>query len=347
MKKNRKLTQCLNCDQNLSLEDNFCPHCGQENMDKNVSIGLFIKDFFSNYISFETKLFRTIPIFISQPGRLSIEFNEGKRTKYIHPIRMYLILSIFYFFIISSLLPKNLMDKAINLNSTPPDSSTSTVINLTDSLEQKEIQELKETFGDISTDSLSKKLNLPDTLDSSPLPTKSDWQELKIMAQDEEIPDSTFMDLLHNKYNFMTDLDDTIVRNFIANSNLFFIESAKNLPVMMFVLLPFFALFMKLLYIRNPGFYVEHLVEGLHLHSFAYLIYGLGLLLIKFTPGISEWTFWLCFIVVSTYTYISLLKTQKQGWFKTLVKFWLLGFFYFTTLSIAILVELYLSLLLV
>ncbi|WP_186754721.1 DUF3667 domain-containing protein [Echinicola salinicaeni] len=347
MKKNRKLTHCLNCNQKLSNEDNYCPHCGQENMDKNVSIGLFIKDFFSNYISFETKLFRTIPIFISQPGRLSIEFNEGKRTKYIHPIRMYLILSLFYFFIISSLVPKNLMDKAINLNSSPPDSTTSTAINITDSIKQKEIQKLNKTFGDVDTDSLTKELNLPDSLASSPLPSKSAWQELKVAAQDEDISDSAFMDMLHNKYNFMTDLDNTIIRNFIANSNLFFIESAKNLPLMMFVLLPFFALYMKLLYIRSPNFYVEHLVQGLHLHSFAYLIYGLGLLLIKFTSGIGEGTFWFCFIAVSTYTYISLLKTQKQGWFRTLLKFWLLGLFYFITLFIAILAELYLSLLLV
>jgi hypothetical protein len=52
----------------------------------------------------------------------------------------------------------------------------------------------------------------------------------------------------------------------------------------------------------------------------------------------------LCFILVSTYAYFSLKKISGQGWFKTLIKFSLLGIFYLTILSIAIVLELYYSL---
>ena len=37
-KKRRKVEICRNCHTILSLENNFCPHCGQENHDLKVPI---------------------------------------------------------------------------------------------------------------------------------------------------------------------------------------------------------------------------------------------------------------------------------------------------------------------
>jgi hypothetical protein len=53
--------------------------------------------------------------------------------------------------------------------------------------------------------------------------------------------------------------------------------------------------------------------------------------------------FLLCFIWVTTYTYLSLMNVSNQGWFKTLLKLWTLGIFYFVVLSLAVTLELYIS----
>ena len=42
-------------------------------------------------------------------------------------------------------------------------------------------------------------------------------------------------------------------------------------------LLPIFALILKLLYVRRKTLFIKHLVHTLHIHSFAFLIYGLSL----------------------------------------------------------------------
>ena len=76
--------------------------------------------------------------------------------------------------------------------------------------------------------------------------------------------------------------------------------------------------------------------NSLHIHSFAYLNYGLALLIIfkLITPNMEEYEAWrgilagLFLVITSTYAYISFLKVYKQGWFKTLIKFWLTGFIY-------------------
>ena len=97
----RKTNSCLNCGHTLGEIYNFCPHCGQENNDKNVSFGTFVGDFFSNYFSFDTRIGRSIKPLFLRPGFLTNRFNEGQRKLYVHPLRIYLIVSLLFFFLVS------------------------------------------------------------------------------------------------------------------------------------------------------------------------------------------------------------------------------------------------------
>jgi hypothetical protein len=53
---------------------------------------------------------------------------------------------------------------------------------------------------------------------------------------------------------------------------------AANLPRAFFLLLPLFALLLKLLYRRRRIFYLDHLVFALHYHAFAFVIMTLMIL---------------------------------------------------------------------
>lgn len=101
----------------------------------------------------------------------------------------------------------------------------------------------------------------------------------------------------------------------------------KNLSVMMFILLPIFAFILKVLYTRSRILYIQHLIHSLHLHSFAYLIYGIGLLLFNYVLDNGMINF-LSFFIVSLYAYLSFLNVYRQRWFKTLVKFFMVGCIY-------------------
>lgn len=50
----------------------------------------------------------------------------------------------------------------------------------------------------------------------------------------------------------------------------------EYLPQMMFLLLPFFALLLQVCYLFSPYHYLQHLVFSLHFHSFAYVLYLVG-----------------------------------------------------------------------
>lgn len=115
---------------------------------------------------------------------------------------------------------------------------------------------------------------------------------------------------------------------------------------MMLFILPLFAFLLKLFYMRRNQYYITHLVHALHLHSFAYLVYGLAFVMAMYwlpEGSVSTWTIYIAVVLVSAHSYFSFLNVYGQKWFKTLVKFNLIGFLYGWLLLAAIIIEMLFS----
>ena len=102
--KKRRSTTCSNCGASIEDSFNYCPHCGQSNTDNNVTFATLIKEFIDNYFGVDSKLAHSLIPFIIRPGQLTNRFDEGKIKHFIHPIRLYFVMSVVYFFTISYLL---------------------------------------------------------------------------------------------------------------------------------------------------------------------------------------------------------------------------------------------------
>jgi hypothetical protein len=109
-------TTCLNCDFEVKTENKYCPNCGQENADKRISVFFLLKDAFETVFNFESRVFKTIPYFLFYPGRLTNEFLAGKRVRYMHPFKIYLLSSIVFFFVIIKLFTPALEDSLRKLD---------------------------------------------------------------------------------------------------------------------------------------------------------------------------------------------------------------------------------------
>ena len=90
-------------------------------------------------------------------------------------------------------------------------------------------------------------------------------------------------------------------------------------PKMMFLLLPLFALNLKILYLRTRRLYVEHLVFLLHVHSFGFLV----LCPLAFYHPV--WLIGLLYLGLNAYFLVALHTVYGQEWEKTFIKFLLLG----------------------
>lgn len=350
-KRRRKSDFCLNCGTTFKLETNFCPNCGQENNHNVASFGTVVVDFFHNYFSFDSKFSNSLLPFFSKPGRLTRQFIEGKRASFVNPIRLYLILSLVFFFVFS-MVSQDFIDKSIddisNIEKQIPDSTKVKIdesVNLAleelekDSVAKAAISSFKQDDLNIQFDSLK---NSKDDVWG-----RNFKQYLKI-RKDYNLEVDQVIDTLET--DSLTEFQVSIMKNMIrldrSEKEVVISHVLKNLPLMMFILIPIFALVLKLFYVRRNQFYITHLVHALHLHSLAYVVYGLTFLMTMYwftTDGWSTTLIFFSWVMVCTHSYLSFRKVYQQSWRKTFFKFNIIGLIYFFLLTIGISVELILS----
>lgn len=116
----------------------------------------------------------------------------------------------------------------------------------------------------------------------------------------------------------------------------------RQLPTSLFLLLPLFALLLKLVYVRRDWYYSEHLVFGFHVHAAAFLILTLALLPSVWmssggTAGESAFASYLVGMLLASipvYYLIASWRVYRQGVFKTLAKGVVVGVVYGLSLII-------------
>ena len=104
-----KSNLCKNC--NSELLGIYCSECGQKNTEL-LSVKVIVKELTDNVFSFDSRFFITLKYLMIKPGFLTKEYWAGRRTTYLPPLRMYLVLSVFYFFL-HSFMSEGIIEKII------------------------------------------------------------------------------------------------------------------------------------------------------------------------------------------------------------------------------------------
>src|SRR5262249_17613563 len=86
---------CLDCG--ALLAGPYCGNCGQKNELEHRSLWQLVKDAVGPAVLLEGKLWRTLGTLLLRPGALSEAYTEGKRSRYIRPLRLYLWVSVLFF----------------------------------------------------------------------------------------------------------------------------------------------------------------------------------------------------------------------------------------------------------
>ncbi len=95
-------TVCHNCG--ADLHGAYCAQCGQQVLALNPRLRDFLHDLTHEVLHVDGKIFRSIRKLLLSPGFLTREQIEGRRARWVPPIRLYLIFSVTYF-ALTSLLP--------------------------------------------------------------------------------------------------------------------------------------------------------------------------------------------------------------------------------------------------
>ncbi len=121
------------------------------------------------------------------------------------------------------------------------------------------------------------------------------------------------------------------------------------LPPTMFVLMPVFALLLKLVYVFKRRLYIEHLIVALHSHAFLFLNLLLGVLVAMLAGWIRPHASWfaqglgwidaLLWLWAPVYLLIMQKRVYRQGWPMTVLKYLFVGWCYGWLLLFAVMID--------
>lgn len=90
---------CANCGTHFG--GNFCPHCGQDAHIAVPTAAKFLHDLVEKYFGVEDRLPQTLRLLILRPGQMTVDYLEGRRQRYLSPLRLYLAASVLFFVALS------------------------------------------------------------------------------------------------------------------------------------------------------------------------------------------------------------------------------------------------------
>jgi hypothetical protein len=277
-------------------------------------------------LNWDSKFFATCALLLTRPWRLTNAFIRGQRARYVHPLRLYLLISIGFFFGVHELAKHAKFDAPQRATFTP-----------------QERAEIEETVAAVPPEFREKvrKAIAPPT----PTGTPSVGVSVSASTVPDERPGLEFRTDTGSAEG-KTEFDRWLNRRMKekvgdegVNAKTFFLAVVSNLAPMMLCCIPLFALVLKVLYVRRPFYYIDHLIYGLHAHSFAYV----AILLIGFVdaglrqigPPLSVLVRVTLIITAVALLWIAARQIYRQGWFVTTLKFLVGGFIYFLVLCAA------------
>lgn len=312
---------CPNCDQ--LLWGQYCANCGQRARTRMITLWELLKDAGDLIASLDSRLWRTLGLLLFRPGRLTVDYLEGKRARYIPPFRLFIAASIVFFFVASMLADFDIGDDVVLNGDAPTTEAPAT----------------PDAPPEPAPDSA------PATTPETPTATPGDPEniDMNITVGGARLDGACNVDY-QEVPDWLAELvpperaREICERITLDRGRSFMRAVLSNIPAMMFLFLPVMALVMKLAYPLSGRYYAEHLLFLVHYHSFFY-IFSLLLILLEqggawLAPGVLPTGLinTAAFIYLMVYLFRALRRVYGQGFWLTLFKYVLMGLSYLMAL---------------
>jgi hypothetical protein len=290
---------CRNCE--TPAPGAFCPQCGQETAIALPTARQFLKEAAGRYVALDGRMWRTLAALLFHPGFLTRAYLAGQRRRYIRPARLFLVLSLLMFAVLRVVIevPRLVTEEA----AAPARGSRDRAAVEAPVAEPPASAAAKIEGPTISIPGLSLRID--------------DDANMAVEGS------GVLVDELRRRlvrFNAMAPQD---------RSEQLFLGTMRYGPYAMFVLLPAFALLLKLLYTgrrkrhpERPRRYAEHLVYAAHNHAFFFLVVTLA--------ALAPWApiRWLLAAWAAVYGLWSMKAVYGGSWIGVLARAWLAGIAY-------------------
>lgn len=292
---------CLNCG--APLPGTFCAECGQRDIPPYPSVRELAVDAVTEFSGWDGRLAATLRALLRRPGMLTREFLEGRRARYISPLRLYLTASLVYFVLAAS-APDVRLDSGKTLFAGLRVGATGT--------NDARSASRAERVGAAATASLEKQ---------------------EVLSAEERA--AALEDVARAPA-----LIRPFLRRAIEDPGGFKRGILQTMPRMLFVLLPIFAGILTLFYRGRK--YPEHLYFAIHLHAFIFLALATSAL-IKFTqvPALAIVASAAVVIWIPIYATLAFRRVYGGSLGRTLLKELAIGAIYTVATGVGFLIMIY------
>ncbi len=325
---------CLNCG--TPLRGQYCGHCGQRARSRLISLWELLQDAFGDLFEMDSRLWRTLIPLLARPGRLTRDYLEGRRARYMPPFRMYLVLSVI-FFVVAFFDPRDDLSLLFEPESGPAPgeqaaAGQSDALEAIDELEAEGVLtagKAERAREALEEDQAAVRFGTVDEGGGVNFRIDPDTGECTL---DDEGFDE--MPLWVQKRLTRERLEGICERISADGAKTLTELLLDNIPVALIVLLPFMALVLKGLYPLSRRYFVEHLLFFVHFHAFFFLILTLEILFSRlagllFVPGpVSVLIVVAASFYIPVYLYKAMRYVYAQGHFLTLTKYLVLSVAY-------------------
>jgi hypothetical protein len=290
---------CANCG--AVVTDHFCGHCGQRVEHQVHSLSEFLGEAAEVITHADSRVWRTFVPLLFRPGFLTQQYLAGRRASYLPPFRLYIVLSVVFFLIVSL---------AAHRTGTSPEHPAKAPVVVVDPVAamQKEL--------DATTDPEEQAVIRQQI--ATAIAMKGKFAKLTGTGNcSTRIPEGSLPDWLRARMVVGCD-------KIAADNGRALIQSLiHNTGRAMFVFLPLIAALMKLLYWRPKRYYVEHLLLLLHNHAFIFVSISilLGLEMVVRSDTVMGWVSTVLWIYIIWYLYRSMRRVYAQSRTLTFLKF--------------------------
>lgn len=288
-----------------------------------MPVATFIASAFAGLASFDGRFWRTVLPLIGRPGFLTRELIEGRRVRYVPPMRLYLFVSFLFF------LTVQLTGQEIVVNTSGPSGGGIVTINTNGAAVAEELA--ADTVGTAPASAPEAAgQNAPQVIDerdaaSEERPPSQPVARTDGVGADAEDDESGGAGELIK--NAIVKLADDPARGTDV--------LLQRLPIMVFLLVPLAALWLRLLFWRRQSYYVPNLVASLHLHSAVLLLLNVTMLT-EYLPGPDLFGA-LIVLWIPVYTLVGLKRVYRTGWWGSFWRMAVFGFVHTIALTLGLL----------
>ncbi len=218
----------------------------------------FVHEFVGHYVALEGRLWKSLYFLLCKPGFLTAEYIAGRRKRYVEPLRLYLTFSIVFFALVKIVdAPLAQFDEA---PAAPVQSQPAATV---------------------AGPARPAAPALPGASPATPNLASKEPASIKRDLKFERVVIGFSPTLEKHVNEFIDKPHDE--KNRILGVTVY-----SYVPYAMFLLMPVFALYLKLLYLGSGRRYGEHFLFALHSNAFAFFTFGLLICMNRIGFGLAE-----------------------------------------------------------